>query len=167
MLPVDVITNLRVLRRARPKLRPGDVFTLSPAVDRFLFGRVLLADLPSGQAPMPTANLIYIYAAEAREPTPAPLGQLVPASLLLPPQFINRMPWTKGYFQNVAHEPLRRGDLLRQHCFWDSVRKTYRDETGRVLSARYEPCGEWALGSYRLLDDLVSDTLGIERAPGG
>jgi hypothetical protein len=101
---VGISTNLRVLKRSRPKLQVGDVFALSPAPDRFLFGRVILTDLPRGQTPMPTANLIYVYAAEARAPMPVPLASLVPASLLLPPQFINRMPWTKGYFQNVTSQ---------------------------------------------------------------
>jgi hypothetical protein len=162
---VDVITNLRVLKPSRPKLRAGDVFALSPAADRYLFGRVILAGLPQGQAPMPTANLIYIYAAEARAPMPVPFGSLVPGNLLLPPQFINRMPWTKGYFQNVSYEALQRVDLLNQHCFWDVTRRVYRDERGRVLSARSEPCGDWGLGSYRNIDDPVIDALRIVRAP--
>jgi hypothetical protein len=158
-------TNLRVLKRSRPKLTPGDVFILSPAPDRFLFGRVILADLPSGRAPMPTANLIYIYASDAPTPSPVPFDSLAPDNLLLPPEFINRKPWTMGYFQNIAHVPLRSPDLLSQHCFWDVTRKMYRDERGARLTRRSEPCGVWALGSYRILDDLISDALGIERVP--
>jgi Immunity protein 26 len=131
------MTNLRILKRSRPRLRPGDIIVMSPSDGRFLFGRVILADLPSGQAPMPTANLIYIYAVESGAPTPAPLLSLAPTDLMLPPQFINRMPWTEGCFQNVAYEPLQQGDLLQQHCFWDSVRKVYRDETGG--SSRHAP----------------------------
>jgi hypothetical protein len=165
MKPVEVVTNLRILKRSRPRLRAGDIFALSPGASRYLFGRVILADLPSGQAPMPTANLIYLFAVEASAPTPVPLVSLRPSNLLLPPQFINRMPWTKGYFQNVAHETLQPRDLLDQHCFWDAFRKIYCDQRGRALPARSEPCGIWSLGSYRLIDDLVSDALGIQRAP--
>jgi hypothetical protein len=75
------------------------------------------------------------------------------------------MPWTKSYFQNVAHEPIESDDLLDRHCFWDAVRRVYRDETGTISSSRSEPCGEWGLGSFRMIDDLVSDALGITRAP--
>ena len=157
--------NFRVLRRSRPKLQPGDVFTLSPAPERFLFGRVILADLPSGRAPMPTANLVYIYGVEQQTPTPAPLDELAPTKLLIPPQFINRMPWTKGYFENIAHPPLAPDDLLDEHCFWDATRKAYRDQLGAFRAERSEPCGYWGLGSYRLIDDLISDALGIDRAP--
>jgi Immunity protein 26 len=66
--------NLRILKPSRPKLQPGDVFTFSPAPERFLFGRVILADLPKRRAPMPTANLIYIYSVERPTPTPLPMG---------------------------------------------------------------------------------------------
>jgi Immunity protein 26 len=114
---------------------------------------------------MPTANLVYVYRVERQTPTPVPLNELAPANLLIPPQFINRMPWTKGYFQNVAHPPLQSGDLLDQHCFWDAVRKVYRDRDGAFRTSRSEPCGVWGLGSYRLLDDLISDALGIDRVP--
>jgi hypothetical protein len=157
--------NLRPLKRSRPKLQPGDVFTLSPAPERFLFGRIILADLPKGRAPMPTANLIYIYDTERARPNPPPLDALEPTRLLVPPLFINRMPWTKGYFQNLAHSPLAPDDLLDEHCFWSPAHKTYRDQVGAVRAARSEPCGLWALESYRTVDDLISDALGIDRAP--
>jgi hypothetical protein len=56
---VEAMTNPRVLKRSRPKLQAGEVFALSPATERWLFGRVILADLPSGRAPMPLlADLI-------------------------------------------------------------------------------------------------------------
>ena len=75
------------------------------------------------------------------------------------------MPWTKGYFENIAHPPLAPDDLLDEHCFWDATRKAYRDQLGAFRAERSEPCGYRGLGSYRLIDDLISDALGIDRAP--
>ena len=110
---------------------------------------------------MPGANLIYVYDVESA--TMEPPDRLSPAHLLLAPMFVNRLPWSKGYLATVAHRELREEDLLRQHCFrrWTG---DYVDERGRSLPGRIEPCGEWGLGSYRLLDDGVSDALGIARA---
>jgi hypothetical protein len=39
------------------------------------------------------------------------------------------------------------------------------DETEKEVGGRSDPCGEWALASYRWIDDHVSDALGISRAP--
>ena len=157
--------NLRQLKPSRKIPKVGDIFAMLMPDGRYLYGRVILANLPSELAPMPTSNLVYIYDIRTKARTPAPLDALSPDRLLLPPQFINRLPWSKGYFENVAHQPIRESDLLAQHCFWDVVGKVYCDETGHALSTRTEPCGVFALGSYRMIDDLVSDALGIPRAP--
>jgi len=85
-----------VLKRSRKKPVPGDVFVLSPGDGRFLFGRVIRADLPRGRAPMPGAHLIYVYRHRSDDLQPA-RAELQPSALLLPPLFINQMPWTKGY----------------------------------------------------------------------
>lgn len=59
----------------------------------YLFGRVIAVDLPYERAPMQRSNLIYIYS--VRSPTEQPeRTELTLARLLLPPIFINRLPWT-------------------------------------------------------------------------
>jgi len=162
MAQVDAETNLRVLRRSRRAPEPGDVFAMQLPDDRYLFGRVVATDLPSGRAPMPGANLVYIYRdrSETKEP-----GVLTPDRLLLPPLFTNRLGWTRGVFETVHHAPLAPGDLLARHCFrrWNG---DHLDEYGRLLPGPVEPCGDWTLVSYRRIDDLVSDALGYPRAPG-
>ncbi|MDP9273013.1 MAG: immunity 26/phosphotriesterase HocA family protein [Chloroflexota bacterium] len=161
---MSIKTNLRVLKRTRANPAPGDVFAMLLPDEDYLFGRVILADLPSSRAPMPTANLVYIYDVRETAKSP-PLDLLKPQRLLIAPQFINRMPWSKGYFENVALRPLQESDVLQQHCFWDPLRKVFRDEAGEVVGRRTEPCGVWGLGSYRMIDDLISDALGIKRVP--
>lgn len=156
-------TNIRILKPSRKKPASGDVFALQLPDERYLFGRVIFSDLPADKAPMPGSYLIYIY--DHVSPTKSPaLEQLRPDVLLLPPVFINRMPWTKGYFETVRSQPLSDEDLLDQHCFrrWTGE---YRDEQGRTIPAPVEPCGDWALSSYRWLDDHISDRLGFPRTP--
>jgi hypothetical protein len=151
-------------KRFNVRQQPGNVFALKLPSEEFLFGRVIAVDLPSGRAPMPGSTLLYIY--DVRSPTSSPdLAELTPERLLLPPQYTNRMLWTKGYAVTVARPELRSEDLLEQHCFWDVVRNRYVDEEGVTLTERHEPCGSWGLRSYRKIDDLISDALGIPRAP--
>jgi hypothetical protein len=154
--------NLRRLTPSRRKLKPGDVFAMLPPDGLYLFGRVILVDANLG--PIPGANLIYVYDCRTSDMT-APIDALVPERLLIAPHYDNRLGWSRGYFETTASVPLTRSDLLQQHCFWSSTRNHYYDETGQPVKRRTEPCGTWGLGNYRVIDDLVSDALGIPRAP--
>jgi hypothetical protein len=157
------VTNLRPLKPSRKKLQPGDVFAMQLPDGGYVFGRVIAADLQVERAPMPGSNLIYIYRTRSHDKLPQ-REELTVKQLLLPPIFINRLPWTKGYFETVAHWPLEPDDILPRHCFRQFTGK-YLDEFRRELPGPIEPCGEWGLASYRVIDDEVSDALGIPRVP--
>lgn len=160
-------TNLRVLRRSNKKPRPGDIFVMQLPDETYLFGRVIGADLQGiNEAPMPGSYLIYVYR-HRNESLHPDLDQLVPSQLLIPPVFINRTPWTKGYFENVEHGDLTSDMMLPQHCFWDAGRGRYVDLHCNPLPGEVDPCGDWALFGYRWLDDKVSDALGIPTVPEG
>lgn len=160
-------TNLRILKKSRKKPERGDIFVMQLPDNTYLFGRVILAGMPRNSAPMPGANLIYIYS--HRSPTQKiDERELLPARLLVPPAWTNDLGWIRGYFQTIENQPLGDFDVLRQHCFrrvglWPEPK--FVDECGKELNHSSEPCGEWALVSYRWIDDRVSDALGIPRVP--
>jgi hypothetical protein len=156
--------NLQVLKPSRKRLRVGDVFCLQLPDNSYLFGRVILVDRPRESAPMPTANLIYVYGHRSEHKLPQP-DELSPGDLLLPPLWINRLPWSRGYFETVAHWPLHEADLLAEHCFRSAAQEKYFDQYGNDLSGSVEPCGDWGLHSYRTIDDEISAALGIDLAP--
>lgn len=136
---------------------------------RYLFGRVILADVPQERAPMPGANLIYIYDQQSSSMRPD-LAQLRPGRLLIAPVWTNDLPWKKGYFQTVDHADVGDFDVLRQHCFLRAslspgATGKYVDESGFELKQMSTPCGEWSLVSYRWIDDRVSDAVGVQRVP--
>lgn len=147
-----------------PRRRPatGDLFVFR-VHGEFLFGRVVGANLPLSEAPMPGAHLLYIYA--VRSDSPSAPSTLDPHDLLIPPVFTNSMPWTKGYFRSIGTAPLEPSDLLPRLCFWDALLRRYRDQTGRAAESVGAQCGSWGLVSYRGLDDQISHALGIPRAP--
>lgn len=159
-------TNMVVLRPSRKKLRPGDIFVMQYQQVGFLFGRVIRVDIPRGKAPMPGCNLIYIY--DERSPMPdLERVRLTPDHLLIPPSFINRLPWSRGYFETIRSAPLLDEDLLQRHCFDASFMKriSFRDLEGAELDRPTQPCGKWGLHSYASLDDEISDALHIARVP--
>lgn len=156
-------TNLRVLQPSRRKPAVGDVFVMQLPDGRYVFGRVIKTDAQSGFGP-PNAVLIYVYRERYETKTPPEPSELSPDRLLISPLMVNRLPWSKGYFETVASWPLSSGDVLDQHCFRDWTGK-YFDDQGNELPGPIEPVGDYGLHSYRSVDDQVSDALGLERAP--
>src|SRR3712207_8228463 len=58
--PRSTLFPYTTLFRSKP-LQEGDIFRMKPADDFYIFGRVILAEPPREQAPMPKSNLLYIY----------------------------------------------------------------------------------------------------------
>jgi len=152
------------MKGTRRKPSSGDLFRFRVRTNEFFFGRVRFVYVVNDNAPMPGANLIYLY--NFRSPTSEPdLDELSRAPLLLAPLWTNNMPWTKGYFEHISSWP--DGDRARfgPACFYDELYKGLRDEFGRLTTTIVEPCGLWGLVSYRWIDDHVSDALHIPRVP--
>ena len=156
---------MRVLKPSRRRLQSGDVFVIGLPDEQFIPGRVIAVDLPRECAPMPGANLIYIYAHRRGDKVVA-CEELVTERLLVPPLFINRLPWSRGYSETVQTCPLREGDLLQHHYFWSAARQRYVDAAGSPVEfTPPPPVGDWGLHSFRTVDDLVSEALGIAPVP--
>jgi len=155
-------TNLRVLKPSRSRPAVGDVFAMQLPDGRYVFGRVARTDAKAGFGP-PNAVLIYVYRDRHETKAPPEASELSPDRLLISPLMVNRLPWSKGYFETVASRSLSEGDVLDQHCFRDWTGK-YFDDRGNQLPGPIEPVGDYGLHSYRTVDDQVSDALGFERA---
>lgn len=153
-------TNLKVLKPSRKPVRAGDVFVCQPDDSRFLFGRVIRTDVNVGG--FPNGILVYIYNASSSKKGSVP--KLDRDDLLLPPLATNRLPWSRGYFETVTTRPLTDADVLPVHCFRSSSGRCY-DEMGNLMEAPVAPVGDFALQSFRSIDDLISDALGIPKAP--
>ena len=160
----DAKTNLRRLKISRRKPEAGDVFVMQLPDGAFLPGLVVGADLQRPFAPMTGSYLIYVYDLRL-ESKAADLSLLTPDRLLIPPTYTNRMAWTKGYFETVQRVVLGPDVVVAQYCFWSVARGQFVDETDQPLPGERPPSGNWALVSYRRLDDLISDAVSIPRVP--
>ena len=158
--------NLRSLKPSRKSPRPGDIFAMLPPDGKYLFGRVIATDA----AVFAIAPLVLIYIFQARDTmanVPEP-QYLVPSGLLVPPIMTNRMAWSRGYFQTLVNREVLADEVLDTHCFLGPPKfgqECYYDEHSNLLPGPVPPVGEWGLHSFRSIDNLVSDALGIARAP--
>ena len=157
------VTNLQVIKPSRKVLQGGDIFVLHPRSRGYFFGRVVRTDAKIRY--MTPTNLVYLFAIESDSKTPP--ARLSAMQLLIPPLMTNRLPWSRGYFETVAHRGFEPGERLPVHCFRDWAFKRYErywDDEERELSKRREPCGVYGLHSFLTIDVAVSNALGIPRA---
>jgi hypothetical protein len=156
----DQPLNFQPLKRSRRPLAAGDIFVMKLPTLKYLFGRVILTPDYPRLGPTPHAHLLYVYRWQSDRMEPD-LSELTPGNLLIPPQWTNRLGWIRGFHQTIAHYPLTVADRLPVHCFYSASRRVFLDERGNRLPQRLEPCGEWGLGGYYLLDRDISKALGM------
>ena len=156
------VVNMRVLKKSRVAPVAGDIFALQLELlpDRFFFGRVARVGATVGGFDYdPKTILIYLYRTSA--PSKDAIPALTPSDLLVPPMATNRLPWSRGYFEGIGHRSLAPSDLLPRHVFYSLARKRLLDEFGREVAAAEGPVGDYALHSFRTIDDEISKALGL------
>jgi Immunity protein 26 len=166
-VPVRVLppTNLQQLEPSRKRVRAGDLFVMLPPDDLYLFGRVIATDAEIG--PMKRVLLLYVYAHRSEIAAPPPQEKLLPGGLLIRPQLTNRLGWSRGYFATIDRWPVQPEERLAPTPFRDPLTRRCVDEYGHEipLPDETELVGQYALGSYRAVDDEISRALGIPLAP--
>lgn len=162
--------NLKFIEASRKKIRQGDIFAVTLDHQVFYFGRVIFEGITFGgriirgeEIPgWPNCTFCYLYADSS--PSLDQVSELSRDRLLIAPFATNHLGWRRGYFKTVASREIRDEDILHQHCFKD-LNGEYRDLDGGILKTKIEPCGVYALRSYRTVDDAISIALGVPLAP--
>ena len=149
--------NLREIKRSRHNPVPGDFFYCMPPNTGCLWGRVISTTASVGG--FDDCILIYVY--DETTSSAENIPDVSPSRLLIPPIATNKRPWSMGYFAHVANQPLKKADVLAQHCFRSDWRDKYFDDQGRELKKRSEPCGVFGLDSFQTIDAKISEALGL------
>ena len=160
-------TNLQLLKASRKKQKPGDVFVLRIADEKYLYGRIIRNDAlwtlrdPGYRGDDARANLAYVYDHVAVEPEPLDLAILSRDRLLIPPFFVDGLWWSRGYFQTMFNAPLAESDVLPRHCFQRPSSRRFYDEFNNELDDPIEPIGSLSLPTIGWIDSKLSVALGI------
>lgn len=153
--------NMQVLKRSRKQPQVGDIFVYKIRRNPYGYGRVIRLDAKLGG--FSDVTLLYFFRAFSKRKAEIPV--LNCSDLLIPPLGTNHRGWSMGYFETIENRPLESGAILPIHCFWSDVTSRYRNEYGKVLPRKHEPCGLFALDSFRTIDVQLSMALGIEPSP--
>ncbi|MBK7406255.1 MAG: hypothetical protein IPJ41_17025 [Phycisphaerales bacterium] len=165
--------NMVVLQPTRTKPKAGDLFVCNLRGERWVAGRVvhlgcmMVSDRPGYEA------LLYFYRIDV--PAVDTLRPPIKPNLLIPPIGAGFHGWRDGFFKTIWHAPLSAGERLARHVFVDSNFASAPDEpNARFVNEYRQPCERpgpnelWERsGAYlpKGIDDLLSDALGIRRAP--
>ncbi|MBW7877099.1 MAG: hypothetical protein H3C47_14050 [Candidatus Cloacimonetes bacterium] len=153
--------NLVFLQKSRKRIKPGTVFVFQLIFepDKFRFGMVASTTLIMSSCDKVTLVYIYDYLGNSKEDFP----DFAAKKLLLPPQAINTLGWSSGFFETVAYLDLDKHPEYKfpQHHFASFVRKgVYYDEFNNQVQDPVEPLGVHGLGNHRTVEDKVCDKLG-------
>jgi hypothetical protein len=154
--------NLEILQRSRRPLKIGDIFVLRPRGRSYYWGRVVST---TAFGPMGAGRTVVIYIYDVQSQSLNLVPDLPLNRLLLGPICTNRLPWSRGYFQTVTNQPLRPENVLSPNSLHDILKNQIVDEGGRVVHKPCKPIGNFLLESFRTIDEIVSDKLGIPQAP--
>ncbi|MEU3271259.1 hypothetical protein ABZ639_10440 [Saccharomonospora sp. NPDC006951] len=110
--------------------------------------------------------LIYAFKVKSKDKSLPSRNVLSVGNLLIQPLFINRLPWSRGYFETIGNLPFDEGEILKQHCFRDLTWPNYYfDERSNRIPGPVEPVGSLVLSSFCTFDDRVSEALGFPFVP--
>ena len=148
-------TNMEVQKPYRKKLREGDIFRLKYPDDRYVFGQIVSLTAKAGGF----ENCIKVYVFDAVFNEPEKVIDLTSNELMFAPLFINRLGFSRGYMPIVDNKPVVQTST--KYCYFDVPFKKYLDAEGDEISNAKGVVGTWGLSNYLVLDDLVSEILGI------
>ncbi|MDP5138728.1 Imm26 family immunity protein [Rheinheimera baltica] len=148
-------TNMEIQKPYRKKLKEGDIFRLKYPDDRYVFGQIVSLTAKTGGF----ENCIKVYVFDAVFSEPEKVIDLTSNELMFAPLFINRLGFSRGYMPIVDNKPVVQTST--KYCYFDVPFKKYLNAEGDEISNAKGAVGTWGLSNYLVLDDLVSEKLGI------
>lgn len=142
----------------RKRIHEGDTFLLN-FPDNLVIPVLVARVKPTPDDMVLGGYLIYTY-------NPINRAQLSPAcftpgNMMFKPMFINRLGWSKGYFEKYetdTHDMISR--IPKQHCFQHLLKKSVCfNEWGEQIPCTPEP-SSYALTNYRRLDLKIAKAMG-------
>ncbi len=161
----DTSDGLIPMTPSRKRLREGDVFQLKPFPGVFFCGKVIRINVESQDSFVNGMNLIYLY--DMQTAYRAIPEDLETAPLLISPVIINRLPWSRGYFETVGNRPVREWERGLSFGFWDFLHKRFVDVSGRPLGREPPYWSDYGLASYAVVGKKVRKTLESRGLPMG
>jgi len=148
--------NLVFPKKSRKKPVVGDVFVFQLIFEpeQYRFGMVVSTTMEI--VTFKNVILVYIYDHLGKNKEDFP--DFSAKKLLIPPEAVNTLGWSRGFFETVAKIDLEKHPEYRlpQHHFACAIRRNvFYDEHNNVVVNPAQPIGSHGLGNYRVIEDAV------------
>ncbi len=153
--------NLVFLKKSRKKPVVGDVFVFQLIFEpeQYRFGMVVSTTAIFSSF----TNVILVYIYDHLGSSKIDFPDFESKNLLIPPEGINTLGWSRGFFETVTSLDLDKNPdyKFKQHHFRGVARPdVYYDEFNSEVVNPVEPIGMRGLGNYRTVEDKICRKLG-------
>jgi hypothetical protein len=146
--------ELRILKKSRSNILPGDIFTLSLNEGEYYFGKIIKTNVSVFSE---DNFLVYIYNYLTKDRTEIPELKLI--NLLTYPILISNQVFQKGYFEKVGHDDAYLNEIFPAHIFFDPLKENYVTEFGKVTDKPQSEVGIYGIVSQSSLATILEKSL--------
>lgn len=150
------MTNLLKLQASRKLPQVGDVFTFLLCDRMYTFGQVLDAGITLSEFRDLALVVVFELRSKKKEIPP----DLTKSKRVVSPMLMQKVAWSRGYFETIGREPVEGGAYCFQAAWGD-----YFDRMGKKLAKPIGTVLDMDVGNYRVIEDEVCNWLGIPLSP--
>jgi len=149
--------DLIPMKKSRKAPREGDVFVVQPFAGIFYYGKVIQTNISSQDSCVNGMLLIYVYDRLSRSkdiPDDLDCGKL-----LIAPTIVNRLGWSRGYFETICNFPVTDRERNVSFGFWSFQKKRFVNVEGAPLKSAPEYYTDYGLGNYAVVGEKIHAAL--------
>lgn len=153
--------DLIPMNKSRKYPKEGDIFVVQPFTNVYYYGKVIQTHIKSRDSCVNGMNLVFIYDKCAD-------AQIVPNDLsdrdfLISPTIINKLPWSRGYFETIGHTPVTEHERNMSYGFWSYQKQIFVDVEGIPLAYKPQYWSDYGLASYAVIGEKIQIALKAKR----
>lgn len=145
------------MHKSRKYPEEGDIFLVQPLSNVYYYGKVIQTHIKSRDSCVKGMNLVFIY-------DKCSVDQSIPDDLshsgfLISPTIINKLPWSRGYFETIGNVPVTELEKNMSYGFWSFLKKMFVDVEGIPLGYKPQYWSDYGLASYAVIGEKIQNAL--------
>ena len=149
--------DLIAMTKSRKPPHEGDIFVVQPFSGVFYYGKVIQTNIRSKDSCVNGMFLIFIYDKMSK-------SKCIPydldcSDLLSAPSIVNRLGWSRGFFETICSFPITDKEKNMSFGFWSFQKKCFVNTEGNVLTSRPKYYTDYGLSNYALVGEKIQTAL--------